>query len=160
MRFIYEAQAASALDHPNICTIYEIGETTEGQAEDEQIFIAMAYYEGETLAEKIKQQKANSKEILDWAIGIASGLAAAHAHGIIHPWPAALAPLAPRRAPGQARHQAGERDDHQRRHGEDSRFRAGEIGRRNAAHQNRRDHGHGGLPVAGTGAAHRRRSSH
>ncbi len=47
-RFINEAKAASSLDHPNICTIYEIGE-----AEDEQLFIAMAYYEGETLAERL-----------------------------------------------------------------------------------------------------------
>ncbi len=42
-RFIHEAQAASALDHPNLCTVYEVGETVEGL-----LFIAMAYYEGET----------------------------------------------------------------------------------------------------------------
>jgi serine/threonine protein kinase len=49
-RFILEARAASALDDPNICTVYEIGET-----EDEQLFIAMACYEGESLREKIKR---------------------------------------------------------------------------------------------------------
>ena len=48
-RFIQEAQAASALDHPNICTIYEIDET-----EDAQMFISMACYDGETLKQKIK----------------------------------------------------------------------------------------------------------
>jgi serine/threonine protein kinase len=50
-RFIHEAQAASALDHPNICTIYEINET-----DDNQLFIAMAYYEGKTLKEKIEEE--------------------------------------------------------------------------------------------------------
>jgi Tol biopolymer transport system component len=82
-RFVHEAQAASALDHPNICTIYEIGTTDDGQ-----IFIAMAYYEGETLAAKIKQQKANNKASLDWTIDIAmqivQGLAEAHEKGIVH----------------------------------------------------------------------------
>jgi len=77
-RFEQEARAAAALNHPNICTIYEIGE-----AED-KFFIAMEYVEGETLLEKIKQQKANNKEILDWAIQIASGLEAAHEKGVIH----------------------------------------------------------------------------
>ncbi len=47
-RFLQEAQAASALDHPNICNIHEINET-----EDEQLYLVMAYYEGETLKEKI-----------------------------------------------------------------------------------------------------------
>ncbi len=82
-RFIVEAKAASALDHPNVCTIYEINETDDGK-----LFIAMAYYEGETLAAKIKQQKENSKASLDWAIDItvqiASGLARAHEAGIVH----------------------------------------------------------------------------
>jgi len=82
-RFIVEAKAASALDHPNVCTIYEINETDDGR-----LFIAMAYYDGETLAAKIKQQKENSKASLDWAIDItvqiASGLSRAHEAGIVH----------------------------------------------------------------------------
>ncbi len=55
-RFIHEAQAASALDHNNICTIYEIDETkpAPGEPGDEQMFIAMACYDGETLKKKIE----------------------------------------------------------------------------------------------------------
>ena len=49
-RFLQEAQAASALDHPNICTIYEINETDDGQ-----LYLVMAYYEGETLKERIER---------------------------------------------------------------------------------------------------------
>jgi serine/threonine protein kinase/dienelactone hydrolase len=88
-RFIREAQAASALDHPNICTIYEINETDDGQ-----LFIAMASYEGETLKEKmVAAQHAapvpeGSPIPLDQAISItiqiAEGLAKAHEKGIIH----------------------------------------------------------------------------
>ncbi len=57
-RFIHEAKAASALDHPNICTIYEIDEMkpAPGEPGDGQMFIAMAYYEGETLKEKIESR--------------------------------------------------------------------------------------------------------
>ena len=49
-RFLQEAKAASALDHPNICTIHEINETPDGQ-----LYLVMAYYEGETLKERIKR---------------------------------------------------------------------------------------------------------
>ena len=49
-RFLQEAQAASALDHPNICTIFEINETPDGQ-----LYLVMAYYEGETLAQRLEQ---------------------------------------------------------------------------------------------------------
>jgi len=90
-RFIHEAQAASALDHPNICTIYEIGETEDGQS-----FIAMACYEGETLKERIAPppspplSKGGIKgglsidESISIVIQIAKGLARAHEKGIIH----------------------------------------------------------------------------
>jgi serine/threonine protein kinase/tetratricopeptide (TPR) repeat protein len=78
-RFIQEAQAASALDHPNICNVHEIGET-----EDEQIFIAMACYEGETLKDKIKCGPVDLDEAIRVAIQVSEGLAKAHARGIVH----------------------------------------------------------------------------
>jgi serine/threonine protein kinase len=78
-RFIHEAQAASALDHPNICTVYEIGETDGGQ-----MFIAMACYEGETLKEKIAQGPMKLDEAVEIALQIAEGIAEAHQHGIVH----------------------------------------------------------------------------
>ena len=78
-RFRQEAIAASALDHPNICTIYEINETTGGR-----LFIAMACYEGETLKEKIARGPLPLETALDYARQIARGLARAHASGIVH----------------------------------------------------------------------------
>lgn len=78
-RFTQEARTASALDHANICTIYEIDETDEGQ-----MFIAMAYYQGETLKEKIARGPLKVKESIDIAIQIARGLSRAHDAGIIH----------------------------------------------------------------------------
>ncbi len=78
-RFIHEAKTASALDHPNICTIYEIDET-----EDEQMFIAMAYYEGESLKDRIERGPVPLDEAVHIAIQISEGLAKAHAKGIIH----------------------------------------------------------------------------
>jgi TolB-like protein len=78
-RFIQEAQAASALDHPNICTIYEVGETDDGQT-----FIAMAYYEGEDLRSRIGRGPLKLEDALDIAVQIAQGLAKAHGQGIVH----------------------------------------------------------------------------
>ncbi|MFQ5652833.1 MAG: protein kinase [bacterium] len=78
-RFIHEAKAASALDHPNICTIYEIDET-----EDEQMFIAMACYEGESLKVIIDRGPFPIDEAIDIAIQIAQGLAKAHSKDIVH----------------------------------------------------------------------------
>lgn len=78
-RFIKEAQSASALDHNNICTIFEIDET-----ENKELFIAMAYYDGETLKEKIKNKPLNKDEAIDIIIQSAEGLIKAHEIGIIH----------------------------------------------------------------------------
>jgi serine/threonine protein kinase/Tfp pilus assembly protein PilF len=78
-RFVKEARAASALDHPNICTIYEIGET-----KDEQLFIAMAYYDGENLKSKIERAPLTVEKAVDLGLQLSRGLSKAHAQGIIH----------------------------------------------------------------------------
>jgi len=78
-RFIAEARAASRLDHPNICVIYDIGETPGGQ-----MYMAMPYYTGETLAQRIAHAPLSVQDALAIVIQVADGLAAAHAKGIIH----------------------------------------------------------------------------
>ena len=79
-RFMHEARASSALDHPNIGAIYEIGES------DGDFFIAMAYYEGETLKDKIESCKEglDVEEAIDITIQIAQGLTRAHSKDIVH----------------------------------------------------------------------------
>ena len=78
-RFIHEAQAASALDHPHICTIHEIDEAETGQ-----IYIAMACYRGESLKDRIKRGPLEIKEAVEIAAAVADGLAKAHEQGIVH----------------------------------------------------------------------------
>jgi serine/threonine protein kinase/predicted Zn-dependent protease len=78
-RFMHEAKAASGLEHQNICNIHEIDETEDGQ-----LFICMAYYDGETLKKRIERSPLLLEELLSVAIQIAEGLAKAHSKGILH----------------------------------------------------------------------------
>ncbi len=78
-RFLQEAQAASALDHPNICTIHEINETDDGQ-----LYLVMAHYEGETLKERIERGPLELDDAIDNATQVGEGLAEAHKAGIVH----------------------------------------------------------------------------
>ncbi|NNF57734.1 MAG: protein kinase [Rhodothermaceae bacterium] len=78
-RLLVEARAAAALDHPNICTIYEVGETETGR-----VFIAMACYDGQSLRQRLQEGGVSLGEAQDLAVQIACGLAAAHEQNIVH----------------------------------------------------------------------------
>ena len=78
-RLLAEARAASALDHPNICTVYDIGQGAEGQ-----MFMAMAFYEGRTLSEKIEDGPLSLPEAIGVAIEVTRGLAHAHEASVTH----------------------------------------------------------------------------
>jgi serine/threonine-protein kinase len=78
-RFLHEARAASALDHPNICTIHEIAETADGRS-----YIVMAAYDGETLRVRLGGGPLPEQDALDIGEQIARALAAAHGRGIVH----------------------------------------------------------------------------
>jgi eukaryotic-like serine/threonine-protein kinase len=78
-RLFREARAGAALDHPNICTLYGIEETPTGQT-----FLAMAYYDGETLKQRLSRGLLPLEQAVDIACQVGSGLAAAHAAGIVH----------------------------------------------------------------------------
>ena len=77
-RFLREARAASAVDHPNLCTVHDVGES------DGRLYIVFALYEGETLRERIRRGPLPLAEARDVAIQVARGLARAHEAGIIH----------------------------------------------------------------------------
>ncbi|MGH9966476.1 MAG: protein kinase domain-containing protein [Pyrinomonadaceae bacterium] len=84
-RFVQEAKTASALNHPNILTIYEIDEWSSDPTTGEGVhFIATEFIDGETLRERMRNGLMKLGEVLDIATQIASGLAAAHAAGIVH----------------------------------------------------------------------------
>jgi len=78
-RFLQEARSASSLDHPNVCSIYEVGET-----DDLQLYLVMPLYDGETLRQRIDRGPLPIAEALDIAHQIAQGLAKAHQRGIVH----------------------------------------------------------------------------
>ena len=78
-RFMHEARSASALEHPSICNIHEIGETEDGQ-----LFICMACYDGEPLSARIALGPLAVEEALDIALQVAEGLAEASSRGIVH----------------------------------------------------------------------------
>jgi tetratricopeptide (TPR) repeat protein len=78
-RFVQEAQAASAINHPNVCIIHEVGESEDGRS-----FIAMEYIEGETLSTRIGGQPLPLKEVVDIGIQVADALSEAHSKGVIH----------------------------------------------------------------------------
>ena len=77
-RFLIEAQAAAALNHPNICTIYEVGES------EERPYIAMEFVDGETLRDRLRRGPLPPQEAVDLAAQVAAGLGEAHRKGIIH----------------------------------------------------------------------------
>ena len=114
-RFLQEAQAASALDHPNICNIHEINETADGQ-----LYLVMAHYEGQTLKERIARGPLVLNDAIDIATQVGKGLAKAHAAGGrrsrrgLRPRPA----VCERRAPSPALESArGPLRRHDRHHG-------------------------------------------
>lgn len=77
-RFILEARAASALDHPNICTIHEIDEA------DDSLFIVMSFYEGESLKQRLQKGKLSLKDTLEIMLQVCDGLEKAHQAEILH----------------------------------------------------------------------------
>src|SRR5215210_5256832 len=77
-RFLREARAAAAVDHPNLCTVHDVGES------DGRLYIVLSFYEGETLRERIRRGPLPIAEAREIAIQVARGLARAHEAGIVH----------------------------------------------------------------------------
>jgi len=82
LRFEREARALSSLSHPNLCALYDVGELTQSGASTP--YLVMELLEGETLRDRIDTSRLSVRRALTWAAQIASGLAAAHAKGVIH----------------------------------------------------------------------------
>ena len=137
-RFLQEAQAASALDHPNICTIFEINETDEGQ-----LYLVMAYYEGETLKERIARGPLKLDDAVDIATQVGQGTRRSARR-----W---------HRASG---YQAGQPARHQDGRGQDPGLWVGQAGGDGGRDADRHDGGHGGLHVTRAGEGPRGRSPH
>lgn len=78
-RFMLEARAAAALEHPNVCTIHEIGQTGDGQ-----LYIVMPLYDGESLRHRMRRGLLSVDEVLDLGVQVCRGLSKAHEHGIVH----------------------------------------------------------------------------
>jgi pimeloyl-ACP methyl ester carboxylesterase/tRNA A-37 threonylcarbamoyl transferase component Bud32 len=78
-RFLQEAKAIASLDHPNLCSLFDVAEPEQGQ-----LVIVMPFYEGETLREKIERGPLPLGPALDYAVQIGAGLAHAHAAGVVH----------------------------------------------------------------------------
>ena len=78
-RFQREARAVAALQHPNICTIHDVGETDDGH-----VFLVMELFEGQTLQQRLMEGALPRRKAVELARGIAHGLAAAHEKGIVH----------------------------------------------------------------------------
>lgn len=78
-RFHREARAAAALDHQNICTVYEVDETRHGR-----VFLVTALYDGQTLKERLKSGPVSVEDAIDWCAQVADGLSAAHKCGVSH----------------------------------------------------------------------------
>ena len=84
-RFLQEAKAASAINHPNVCVIHDIREYDDPDMADRQQFIVMEYVEGQTLSQLIKDRtRVQISDCIDFALQIADALQAAHEKGIIH----------------------------------------------------------------------------
>jgi serine/threonine protein kinase len=82
MRFEREARALSSLSHPNLCALYDVGELN--QSGTTIPYLVMELLEGETLRDRLDDSRLSVRKSLLWAAQIASGLAAAHAKGVIH----------------------------------------------------------------------------
>ncbi len=78
-RFLQEAKTIASLDHPNLCTVFEVAEPEAGQ-----LVIVMPYYDGETLKQKIARGPLPVPEVLDYALQVAEGLVHAHGAGVVH----------------------------------------------------------------------------